>query len=116
MREILDVPACLARRARPALDRYELGGRFEHLVSHCHLRLQLLHQLEPLADVGAQLFDGVELARFVDPFVGEVGQHLLLRVLHEHAEVDRFAGALAEPLGELGAELEDRLPGRVPRR
>ena len=67
-------------------DRHEIGGSFEHLVAHGHLRLQLLHHLEPPAHVVAQLVDGVELARFVDPLVGEVGQDLLLRFLDDDAE------------------------------
>ena len=43
----------------------------------------------------------------LDPLVGELGEHLLLGVLHEHLERDFVAGALAEALGELVVELQD---------
>ena len=114
MREIFDAPTCLVvdehfRRG----NRHEIRDRFQHLVARGHLRLQLLHDLEPLADVGAQLVDGVELARFVDPLVGEVGQHLVLRFLHEHAERRLFAGAVAEAFGQRRGELEDRAGTRA---
>ena len=108
VREIFDAPTRLVvdehfRRG----NRHEIGDRFQHLVAS-PLRLQLLHRLEPLADVGAQLVDGVELARLVDPLVGELGQHLVLRFLHDHAERRVFAGAVAEAFGQRRGELEDR--------
>ena len=114
VREILDAPARLVvdehfRRG----DRHEVGHRFEHLVAHGHLRLQLLHDLEPAANVGAQLLDRVELARFVDPLVGQLGKHLLLRFLHDHAERRLLPGAVAEALGQRRVELEDRAGTRA---
>ena len=74
VREIFDAPAGLGvdeRRRR--FDRHEIGGGFEHLVAQRHLRLQSLHRLDALADVGAQLVDGLELARLFRPLVVSSG-------------------------------------------
>ena len=57
--------------------------------------------------------DGVELAGLVDPLVGDVGQHLLLRFLHDDAERRLFARAVAEPFGQRRGELEDRARTRA---
>ena len=67
----------------------------------------LPNHLDALAAVLAQHVDGLELGDLRDPLVGELGQHLLLGVLHEHPERDLFPRALAEALGELLGELED---------
>ena len=73
------------------LDVDELGSRVEHLVARGHLRLHLGDELEALADVGAQLVDGVELAHLRDPLVGDVGQHLALGLLDQDLERDLLA-------------------------
>ncbi len=115
VREILDPTAGLALDERLGrLDRHEIGRGFEHLVADGHLRLQHLHRLDPRADVGAQLVDGLELARFVDPLVGELGQHLLLGLFDDDAELRVVAGELTETLGQRA--VNSRIaPGFVPR-
>ena len=53
--------------------------------------------------------DGVELARFVDPLVGELGQHLAASLPSRCTrKVALFARAVAEAFGQRRGELEDR--------
>ena len=79
----------------------------EHLVADEELRLHPRVEVETGAHVVAQRVDGFELADLGDPLVGELGQHLALRLLHQHLEGHFVAGALAEPLGQRVVELED---------
>ena len=85
----------------------ELRCRRQHLVAYQELRLHPRVEVETGAHVVAQRVDGFELADLGDPLVGELGQHLALRVLHQHLEGHFVAGALAEPLGKRVVELED---------
>ena len=52
--------------------------------------------------------DGLEFARFARPLVGEIRQHLALRVLDDDAERRRLPREVAETVGELGVELQNR--------
>ena len=51
-------------------------------------------------EVGPQLVDRVELGHLVGPLVGDLGEHLLLDVLHDHPELHglfvRVAGCAVE--------------------
>ena len=69
----------------------------QHLVAGRHLHLHLLYELETLANVGAQLVDGGELARLLRPLVGQFRQHLPLRFLDHDTERHVLAGLVAEP-------------------
>ena len=92
-----------------SLHRHEVGGGLQHAVAHRHLRLHARHEVEALANVVAQLGERLELAHLARPIRrSAVGKRLLLRFLHDDAERRFFAGELAETLGQLVGELEDR--------
>ncbi len=42
-----------------------------------------------VGDVGAERVDRLELGDVVGPLVGDLGEHLLLDVFHDHAELHR---------------------------
>jgi hypothetical protein len=82
---------------------HQLHERVDGPVAERHRPLDSLHRAQPGAQVGPQLLDGLELAGLVGPLVVDLGEHLLLHVLHEHPEVDGHLGVLRI----VGVELED---------
>ena len=108
VREVVQAPLHLVVHERLGhLLGHERGGGLEDLLPHRHRGLHAGVHVEAGAHVVLQCLDGVELADLAHPFVGELGEHLLLRVLHQDLEGDLVAGALTEALGQRVVELQD---------
>ncbi len=78
-----------------------LGG----LLAQGHVGLEQLAHRQALLEVGPQLGDGLELGGLVGPLVVDLGQHRLLDLFDQDAEVEVVLVGVG--IGVLRLELDD---------